>query len=314
MSVLGIVFTAGLTMFRVPGAIIMSIIACTLIGINMGRSPTAVEAKSLTANQINDDWYKPVTDLSYWNVAGGMTSKQFVVDTTQTPAGTLTFRYAMTLIFWDAVWTFLFVEMFDSFGTITACINRCGFLLKDPEMAEKRINRAMIVDGFSLAFGAIIGSNSMTCYVESATGIEAGARTGLASVWTGVAFLFSLVFVKPFVQVIPDAATCCALVMVGVHSFDQVREIDFSDFINSMVAFLTIATMGFTYSIANGICAGCIWFSYMRTLRFIQVKYCEKYNCADKYGPPAGVETELPHPLMYAMSIFMCIRFAYLSL
>jgi len=312
LSVLGIVFTAGLTLFKVPGAIILSIMACTIIGINMGRQPTAVEAKSLD-HTYTDDWYKPVTDLNYWNRAGGMTSKEFVIDVSQTPAGNLTWRYASTLVFWDAVWTFLFVELFDSFGTITACINRCGFLLKDPEMAEKRINRAMMVDGFSLAFGAIIGSNSMTCYIESATGIEAGARTGLASVWTGVAFLFSLVFVKPFVQIIPDSATCCALVMVGVHSFDQVREIDFSDFINSMVAFLTVATMGFTYSIANGICAGFIWFAYMRTLRWIQVKYCERNNCMEKYGPPAGVETDLPHPLMFAMAVFMAIRFAYLS-
>ncbi len=77
------------------------------------------------------------------------------------------------------------------------------------------VNRAMAVDGFGLMLGAVIGSNSITCYVESLTGIAAGARTGFASVVTGSAFLLSLLFIRPFVAIIPDAATCCALVYVG---------------------------------------------------------------------------------------------------
>jgi len=74
------------------------------------------------------------------------------------------------------------------------------------------ITRAMCVDGFGLALGGVIGANSITCFVESNTGVEAGARTGLASIVTGCAFLLSLLFVQPFVTIIPDAATTCALV------------------------------------------------------------------------------------------------------
>jgi len=262
-----------------------------------------------------------VTDLSYWNANGrpnrpyGMDGVQWVIDVNDIPSGKLTWTYANTPLFWDAVWTFLFVEMFDSFGTINGIMARAGFTQgESEEVVQKRVNRAMCVDGFGLVLGSIIGSNSITCYIESNTGVEAGARTGLASFWTGAAFFMSLVFVKPFVMVIPDAATCCALVMVGVHSFVMVKDLDMTDFINVMTSFLTIATMGFTYSIANGICASFIWFTYMRTLRWIQLKVCEKgYLSADKYGPPKDVETDLPHPLMFLMASFMCVRFAYLK-
>jgi hypothetical protein len=115
------------------------------------------------------------------------------------PSGKLTFKYARTPIFWEAVWTFLFVEMFDSFGTLTGIMTRAGFMKGDPEKAMTRVNRAMCVDGFGLWLGAIIGSNSITCYIESNTGVEAGARTGLASIVTGSAFLLSLLFIAPFV-------------------------------------------------------------------------------------------------------------------
>ena len=93
----------------------------------------------------------------------------------------------------------------------------------------------------------MIGANSITCYVESNTGVEAGARTGLASIVTGIFFFLSLLFVQPFVNLIPDAATTCALVMVGVFSLSSVQAINFKDSIDQLTAFFIIATMGFTY-------------------------------------------------------------------
>lgn len=188
------------------------------------------------------------------------------------PSGHLSFKYARKPIFWEAVWTFLFVEMFDSFGTLTGIMTRAGFMKGDPEKAMTRVNRAMCVDGLGLWLGGIIGANSITCYIESNTGVEAGARTGFASVITGAAFFLSLCFVAPFVAVIPDAATTCALVMVGVFSLEGVREINFDDICDQLAAFFCIATMGFTYSIANGICTGFIFFSWMRTVRWAAQK------------------------------------------
>lgn len=146
------------------------------------------------------------------------------------PTGKLTFKYADKGIFWDAVWTFLFVELFDSFGTLTGIMTRAGYMKGNPEKAMQRVNRAMCIDGLGLWVGGLLGSNSITCYIESNTGIEAGARTGLASVVTGSMFFLSLLFVAPFVGIIPAAATTAALFMVGVYSLDGVRDIDFNDF------------------------------------------------------------------------------------
>jgi len=183
----------------------------------------------------------------------------------------------------------------------------------------------MCVDGWGLWLGAIIGSNSITCYIESNTGVEAGARTGLASIVTGSAFLLSLLFIAPFVLIIPDAAPTCALVMVGVHSLQQIQEVNFNDIVDQMTAFLTLSIMGFTYSIANGISVGFIFFSWMRTLRYVQAYLAKNVKTAyseswepgykgpglDLAGEPLAMD--MPHPLMIIMACFMAIRFAYLA-
>jgi xanthine/uracil/vitamin C permease (AzgA family) len=148
--------------------------------------------------------------------------------------------------------------------------------------------------------------------VESNTGIEAGARTDLASIFTGGAFLLSLAFIFPFVAIIPSAATTGALVIVGVHIFKGVNDINVNDFIDQQAAFFTIAIMGFTYSIANGICAGFIFFSWMRAVRCVQFQASIRFKLP-YIAPRAGLETGFPHPLMVIISVFMAIRYAFLS-
>jgi len=197
IAVLGLAIVAMLETLKVRGSIIIAIVLTSFVGINY------VHCRSLDANN------KCVTNLSIWGQPGG---PSFIVDTADIPSGKLTWKYANKPFFWDCVWTFLFVELFDSFGTLSGIMSRCGFMEGDPELAMTRVNRAMCVDGFGLALGGVIGANSITCFVESNTGVEAGARTGLASIVTGCAFLLSLLFVQPFVTIIPDAATTCALV------------------------------------------------------------------------------------------------------
>ena len=187
-----------------------------------------------------------VTDLGSQFAGAG---PKYIVDIKDIPSGRLTFKYANTAIFWESVFTFLFVEMLDSFGTLSGLFVRCHFM-DNFELGMARLNRAMCIDGCSLLFGGIIGGNSCTVFVESSTGVEAGARTGVASIVTGSAFLLSLLFVAPFVNIIPSAATTCALVMVGVFCLATIVEVDFNDFSEQMTAFLTIAIMGFTYSVS----------------------------------------------------------------
>jgi AGZA family xanthine/uracil permease-like MFS transporter len=302
IAVLGLVFVSALEMLKVRGGIIIAISLATLIGINYPACDSLDIVGPFSSSAC-------VTYLGVWNQPASKIP--WIVDTASIISGKLTFKYANTPIFWEAVWTFLFVELFDSFGTLTGIMTRCGFMKGDPEKAMTRVNRAMLVDGWGLWLGAIIGSNSITCYIESNTGVEAGARTGLASVVTGASFLLTLLWMYPFVAVIPDAATTCALVMVGVYSLTALQEINYEDFVDLLTAFFTIATMGFTYSIANGISVGFIFFSWMRTVRWIQFKVCTYLN-KPEYGPKEGVATDLPHPLMVVMSVFMCFRFRYL--
>jgi AGZA family xanthine/uracil permease-like MFS transporter len=233
-----------------------------------------------------------------------------------------------TPIFWEAVWSFLFVELFDSFGTLVGTMQRAKLLptvVAAPGGAGGEVsaatigrrgmdlvNRAMMVDGLGLFIGAIIGSNSITCYIESNTGIEAGARTGFASVVTGVCFLFSLCFVAPFVGIIPDAATTCALVFVGVCSLEGVRAINWDDFVEVWVAFTTIAIMGFTYSIANGICFAFIGYAFLQSLRWSWQAACDRLG-RPQWKLEAGTNCALPHPLLVVLAIFMVFRFRYLG-
>lgn len=206
----------------------------------------------------------------------------------------------------------MFVELFDSFGTLSAIAERIGFFAKGQEVGMSLVNKAMLVDGTGLFFGAVIGSNSVTCYIESMTGVEAGARTGFASFVTGSAFFLSLLFVAPFVGIIPDSATTCALVMVGVKTLVGAQDINFKDPVDAFVGFITIAIMGFTYSISNGICAGFIFFSWLRVMRGIQLKVAEATG-QEWMMPSKDVETDFPHPLMLIMATFMVLRFAYLK-
>lgn len=303
ISVLGLALVSMFTVLRVKSAIIISICLCTFVGINYStplKGDAHFRGQSVT---YLGDWFKYDSQMNDGSISDSLKTSIrdtfFLPDMDAIPSARLSFRYARKPIFWEAVWTFLFVEMFDSFGTLTGIMSRAGFMKGDPEKAMTRVNRAMCVDGLGLWLGGIIGANSITCYVESNTGVEAGARTGFASVITGAAFFLSLCFVAPFVAIIPNAATCCALVMVGVFSLEGVREINFDDICDQLSAFFCIATMGFTYSIANGICTGFIFFSWMRTVRWAAQKFFLKVRPAWAYDEK--VDCTLPHPLMLLM-------------
>lgn len=298
VAVLGLMFVSFFSTLKVPGAVIISIILTTFCGINYKGDSLNTFVSGANAVTPLGDWHKP----------GG---PDFLPDMNEIPSGKLTFSAINTEKFWEVVWTFLFVELFDSFGTLVGTMTRAK-LMKDPVKGMEIVNRAMCIDGFGLSLGAIIGSNSITCYIESNTGIEAGARTGLASFVTGACFLLSLLFVAPFVLIIPDAATACALIIVGVLSMEGVKDIEWKDFNIAFSCFLTIAAMGFTYSIANGICAGFIFYSFLQIVRWSFQFVCQKLN-KQAWMFPADVDCNLPHPLMIIISIFMVIRFAYLG-
>ncbi len=162
------------------------------------------------------------------------------------------------------VFTLVLANFFDAMGTMTG-------LAKEAELADSEgnvpdIGKALVVEGMGAVAGGLGSASSNTVFVESASGIAEGARTGLANVVTGVLFLVAM-FLTPLYSVIPIEAAAPALVVVGALMISQIKEIDFADFSVALPAFLTIVVMPFTYSIANGIGVGFITWVVLRVAR-----------------------------------------------
>ncbi|MGV9745892.1 NCS2 family permease [Rhodococcus zopfii] len=153
------------------------------------------------------------------------------------------------------VFTLVLANFFDAMGTMTGLGKEAGLVDKDGNLPN--VGRALVVEGTGAIVGGAASSSSNTVFVESASGIADGARTGLANVVTGVLFLAAM-FLTPLYEMVPIEAAAPALIVVGALMIGQVRDIDFSKFEVALPAFLTIVVMPFTYSIANGIGVGFI--------------------------------------------------------
>lgn len=225
LSLIGIFIIGALMVMRIRGALLIGIVLITLIGIPMG-----------------------VTDLS------GLSTGTWIPSFGDLAVGQLDIMGALQLGLFEIVFVFTFVELFDTFGTLVGTAERAG-LMKNKEEGEKKIGKAMLVDAVGVSTGAVLGTSTITSYVESTAGIAEGGRTGLTSVTTGVLFLLAM-FIAPLALIVPSAATAPALIMVGVLMIAQVRSIDWEDMLQAIPAFLTIIFMPFTNGIANGISIG----------------------------------------------------------
>ncbi len=234
LALIGLVITALLMAKRVKGALLLGIILTTLIGIPLGVT-------QVPAN------FQPFA----------------LPDFSRLAVGKLDLAGALNVGIWTVVFTFTFVELFDTFGTLVGTAGRAGLL--DENGQSPRLGRAMMVDACGVAFGALMGTSTVTAYIESAAGISEGGRTGLTAVTTGVLFLLALIL-APIAGLIPGAATAPALIIVGLLMAQAIRGIDFEDFTEGMPAFLTIVLMPFTGSIANGIAAGIIFYTLLKVV------------------------------------------------
>lgn len=181
---------------------------------------------------------------------------------------------------WGAIFSFMFVDLFDSVGTIVACSYEAK-LVKEDGTIEK-VDRILEADAIATVVGAALGTSTTTTYIESGAGIAQGGRTGLTSVVTALLFLAALLF-TPLIAIVPSFATAPALIVVGVYMFKSVLKIDFGDFETAVPAFLTIILMPLTYSISTGICFGFVSYILMMLA--------------------AGKVKEI-HPVMWAIGVF----------
>jgi adenine/guanine/hypoxanthine permease len=162
------------------------------------------------------------------------------------------------------IFSIMLSDFFDTMGTVIGIGGEAGWLDRNGRLP--RLNRVLLVDSLAAAAGGAAGASSVTTYIESAAGVSAGARTGLASVVTGLCFLLALFF-SPLAGVVPAQATAPALLIVGYLMTRLVREIPFADIEEGFPALLTLTVMPFTYSITNGIGAGFVSYCFIKLVR-----------------------------------------------
>lgn len=242
LAMIGLVITSALLVLKVHGALLIGILATTLIGIPMG----------ITAPFMGWDGWKPVS----------------------TPAAPLLFHFdfssVLSLKFFTVFFSFLFVDIFDTVGTLVGVTTQAGLTDKDGNVP--RVKQALLADAVGTVTGAALGTSTVTSYIESSAGVAAGGRTGMSSLVTAILFLIALFF-SPLFLLIPGAATAPALILVGFFMMKPVTEIDFSDPTEGIPAFLAIVMMPFTYSIAEGIVYGVLSYVILKivTGKFKQI-------------------------------------------
>lgn len=170
-------------------------------------------------------------------------------------AGKLDFSNILSLDFVVVVFSFLFVDLFDTLGTLIGVSTKAGYL--DEKGKLPHIKGALMADAVATTLGACLGTSTVTTLVESASGVADGGRTGLTSMTTGVLFLAALFF-SPIIGVIPSFATTPALIVVGLFMLENVTKIEFSDYTEGFPAFITILMMVVAYSISDGLVFGVI--------------------------------------------------------
>ena len=159
------------------------------------------------------------------------------------------------------VFSLLIVNIFDTIGTLMGLAEKTGIVRKDGSIP--RVSEAMMSDAIGTTCGAMLGSSTISTYIESASGIAEGGRSGVTSLVVGAMFIFAL-FLSPIFLLIPSAATSGALIMVGVLMLDSVKKINLQDMTEAFPAFITMITMVLCYSIADGICLGILSFVIMK--------------------------------------------------
>ena len=231
LAILGFAVIAGLSFRNIPGAVILGILAVTLIGIPFGVASI-----------------------------GG------VVSLPPDPSPTLLamdFGKVASAAFWIVVLSLLFVDLFDTAGTLVGVAHRANLL--DEEGKLPRMRPALLADSGATVAGAMVGTSNTTSYVESASGVAAGGRTGLASVVTAIGFMLALFF-APLAGSIPAYATAAALLFVAVVMAQGLSEIDWEDVTDAAPAVVTAIAMPLTFSIATGIGLGFITYVLVKTI------------------------------------------------
>ncbi|PTH19336.1 NCS2 family permease [Staphylococcus auricularis] len=260
LAIFGIIITVILYAIKVPGAIFIGMVLTAISGMVTGliNVPNGVVSKAPSIAPTFGAAFEAFKD------PGQLFTVQFLI----------------------VILTFLFIDFFDTAGTLMAVANQAGFM-KDNKMP--RAGRALFSDSLATIVGSIFGTTTTTSYIESSSGVAVGARTGFASIVTGICFLLA-VFFSPLLEVVTSAVTTPALVVVGVLMAANFAEIDWTKFEVAVPSFITIIMMPLSYSIATGIACGFIFYP-------ITMLITKKHKEV--------------HPIMYALMILFILYFIF---
>lgn len=256
LALIGLFITGFLFARNVPGAILLGILITMIIGIPMG----VTEFKGVLSTP---DSIAPIFCQFEWD-------KIFTLD--------------MLVV----VFTFLFIDMFDTVGTLVGVCTKANIVDEKGNIA--RIKHAFMADSIATTCGAMLGTSTTTTYVESAAGVAQGGRSGLTAFVVAGGFAVALLF-SPLFLSIPSAATAPALIIVGLLMLEPVKNIPFDDFSESIPAFVCLITMPLTYSIANGILLGMITYVLMNLI--------------------TGKSKKLS-PVMYVLAVLFILKFIFI--
>jgi AGZA family xanthine/uracil permease-like MFS transporter len=219
-------------MKRISGGLIIGIFAATVLALIFGKIETP---DNLVALNIN---IKPV--MFKLDILG-----------------------ALKWGFFGSIFTLMFMDMFDSIGTLIACCKQAG--MEDENKNIRGIDKLLGIDAAATMFGALMGTSTTTSYLESAAGIEQGGRTGLTSIVTGLLFI-AAVLLMPIIAIVPEYATAPALIMVGLFMTREVKKIDFTNLEQAFPSFIIIVMIALSYSISTGLAFGFISYTLIKII------------------------------------------------
>lgn len=270
LAIIGLVIIVVLMLLKVKGAILIGIVATTIVGIPLGvTQPIDFSTASFMPPSIAPTFFK-LDILGLFN------------DTSKLP------QVLMVIL------AFSLADTFDTIGTFLGTGRKAGIMDEKDEKAlhegkgiSTKLDRALIADATATSVGALLGTSNTTTYIESAAGISAGGRTGLTSVVTAALFILCL-FISPLAGVVPAAATAPALIVVGILMMESIAKVKWSEFEDAVAAFFTAVVMPFTYSIANGVAVGFIFYVITKIAK--------------------GKANQV-HPIMYIVTLLFVINF-----
>ena len=268
LAIVGLLLTIILLVMKVKGAYLISIVATTLLGIPGGVTQLPSFANYTILPSLSPTLFK-------LDIVGLFTAKTSIIIVIMT------------------IFTLCISDLFDSIGIFIGTGKKAGiFKITKDNKLPKKLEKALVADSIGTVFGSLLGTSNVTTYLESTTGIEAGGRTGLTSVF--VAFFFFLaLFISPIISVVPTAAVAPILILIGVSMIENIGSIDWKDIAIAIPAFFTVILMPLSYSITTGIEIGFILFTLINYI--------------------TGNKKEVS-PVMAILTILFIINFVYTAL